>query len=71
MQEPRSYSILLRGGSEHVVTSLARAMHDALRVTGVAIEDEKILAGGGSPEIELALAYGNTVPRFGKGTACC
>ena len=30
-------------------------MHDALRVVGVAIEDEKILAGGGSPEIELAL----------------
>ncbi len=54
-KNPDTYSILLRGGSEHVVTSLARAMHDALRVVGVAIEDEKILAGGGSPEIELAL----------------
>ena len=54
-KNPDTYSILLRGGSEHVVTSLARAMHDALRVVGVAIEDEKILAGGGSPEIELSL----------------
>ena len=54
-KNPDTNSILLRGGSEHVVTSLARAMHDALRVVGVAIEDEKILAGGGSPEIELAL----------------
>jgi chaperonin GroEL (HSP60 family) len=54
-KNPDAYSILLRGGTEHVVTSLDRAMHDALRVAGVAIEDEKILAGGGSPEIELAL----------------
>ena len=54
-KNPDTYSILLRGGTEHVVTSLGRAMHDALRVVGVAIEDEKILAGGGSPEIELAL----------------
>jgi thermosome len=64
-KNPDTYSILLRGGSEHVVTSLARAMHDALRVTGVAIEDEKILAGGGSPEIELALRlreYSSTLP---------
>ncbi|HEY9205949.1 MAG TPA: thermosome subunit alpha [Candidatus Methanoperedens sp.] len=54
-KNPDTYSILLRGGTEHVVTSLDRAVHDALRVVGVAIEDGKILAGGGSPEIELAL----------------
>ncbi|MDP2846160.1 MAG: thermosome subunit alpha, partial [Candidatus Methanoperedens sp.] len=54
-KNPNAYSILLRGGTEHVVTSLSRAMHDALRVVGVAIEDGKILAGGGSPEIEVAL----------------
>ncbi len=63
-QNPDTYSILLRGGSEHVVTSLDRAMHDALRVVGVAIEDEKILAGGGAAEVELALRlreYGSTL----------
>lgn len=54
-KNPDTYSILLRGGTEHVVTSLDRAVHDALRVVGVAIEDGKILAGGGSPEIELAM----------------
>ncbi|MCX9085085.1 MAG: thermosome subunit alpha [Candidatus Methanoperedens sp.] len=54
-KNPDTYSILLRGGSEHVVMSLARAMHDALRVVGVVIEDGKILAGGGSPEVELSL----------------
>ncbi|MDJ1421197.1 MAG: thermosome subunit alpha [Candidatus Methanoperedens sp.] len=54
-KNPDTYSILLRGGTEHVVTSLNRAMHDALRAVGVAIEDGKIVAGGGSPEVELAL----------------
>ncbi|MCE8426329.1 MAG: TCP-1/cpn60 chaperonin family protein [Candidatus Methanoperedens sp.] len=54
-KNPDTYSILLRGGTEHVVTSLSRAMHDALRVVGVTIEDGKLVAGGGSPEIELAL----------------
>jgi thermosome len=54
-KNPTTYSILLRGGTEHVVTSLSRAVHDALRVVGVVIEDGKILAGGGAPEVELAL----------------
>lgn len=54
-KNPDTYSILLRGGTEHVVTSLSRAMHDALRVVGVTIEDGKLVAGGGSPEVELAL----------------
>ena len=54
-KNPDTYSILLRGGTEHVVAALARAMNDALRVVGVAIEDKNILAGGGAPEVELAL----------------
>ncbi|VVB88631.1 Thermosome subunit [uncultured archaeon] len=52
---PRAVSILIRGGTEHVLDSTERALEDALRVVGVAIEDEKLVAGAGSPEIELAL----------------
>ena len=52
---PKSVSIILRGGTEHVADEAERALHDALRVVGVAIEDETLVAGGGSPEIELAL----------------
>ncbi|MCZ7394175.1 MAG: thermosome subunit alpha [Candidatus Methanoperedens sp.] len=52
---PRAVSIIIHGGTEHVVDSTERALEDALRVVGVAIEDEKLVAGAGSPEIELAL----------------
>ena len=47
--------MLLRGGTEHVVDELERALHDALRVVGVVIEDKKQVTGGGSSEIEVAL----------------
>jgi thermosome len=52
---PKAVTILLRGGTEHVVDSINSALEDALRVVGVAIEDEKLVAGGGSPEVEVAL----------------
>ncbi len=55
---PRAVSILIRGGTEHVVDSTERALEDALRAVSVAIEDEALVAGAGSPEIELALHLG-------------
>jgi thermosome len=54
-QNPKAVSILLRGGTDHVVDELERGMHDALRVVAVALEDGKYVAGGGAAEIELAL----------------
>src|SRR5512137_2801741 len=61
---PKSVSIILRGGTEHVVDELNRAMEDALRVVGVAVQDKMLVPGGGAPEVELALrlrAYASTV----------
>jgi archaeal chaperonin len=52
---PKAVTILLRGGTEHVVDSINSALEDALRVVAVAIEDEKLVAGGGSPEVEVSL----------------
>ncbi|MCW7072181.1 MAG: thermosome subunit alpha [Methanophagales archaeon] len=54
-KNPKSVSILLRGGTEHVVDELERGMVDALRVTACAVDDGKYVAGGGATEIELAL----------------
>ena len=52
---PKAVSIIIRGGTEHVVAELDRAIEDALRVVSVAVEDRKFVAGGGAPEIELSL----------------
>ncbi|WP_340819626.1 thermosome subunit alpha [Methanolobus sp. WCC4] len=54
-KEQKTASLILHGGTSHIVDSLKRALNDALCVIGVALEDKKIVAGGGSPEIELAL----------------
>jgi len=54
-ENPKSVSIILRGGTEHVVDELNRAMEDALRVVGVVVEDKLLVPGGGAPEVELAL----------------
>ena len=63
-KNPKAVSILIRGGTEHVVDEVERALHDALKVVAVAIEDGVVVPGGGAPEIELALKlrnYGQTV----------
>lgn len=63
-RNPKAVSVLVRGGTEHVVDEAERALHDALKVVSVAIEDEVIVPGGGATEIELALKlrdYGQSV----------
>ncbi len=52
----KAVSILLRATTSHVVDEIERALDDAVRVVGVAIEDGKVLPGGGAPEVETALA---------------
>ena len=52
----RAVSILVRGGTEHVVDEIERTLHDALRVVAAAIEDGKAIPGGGATEVELSLA---------------
>lgn len=54
-KSPKSITIFIRGGTEHVLEELERALNDAIRTVGITIEDGKIVAGGGAPEIELEL----------------
>ncbi|MDD3621295.1 MAG: thermosome subunit alpha [Methanofollis sp.] len=54
-KNPKAVSMIIKGGTEHVVDELDRAIEDALRVVEVAIRDKKFVVGGGSPEIELSL----------------
>jgi thermosome len=54
-KNPKAVSVIVRGGTEHVVDELERAIHDALMVVGVVVESKKIVAGGGAAETELSL----------------
>ena len=53
-KSPKAVTIVIRGGTEHVVDEADRSLHDALSVVRNALEDGKIVAGGGAPEAELA-----------------
>ncbi|GAI18899.1 unnamed protein product, partial [marine sediment metagenome] len=52
-KDPKAVSLLVRGGTEHVVDEVERAVHDAVSVVSAAVEDGKIVAGGGNPEIDV------------------
>lgn len=53
-KDPRSVAIILRAGLERMVDEAERAMTDALSVVSDVIENNKIVAGGGAVEIEMA-----------------
>jgi len=53
-KNPKAVSILIRGGTEHIVDEAERALHDALCVVRNIIQEPKVVTGGGAPEIEIA-----------------
>jgi len=50
----KSVTILVRGGTEHVVDEVKRALTDAVGDIIASIKDGKVVGGAGAPEIELA-----------------
>jgi thermosome len=53
-KDPRSVAVLIRAGLERMVDEAERAMNDALSVVSDVIENNKIVAGGGAVEVEVA-----------------
>jgi len=53
-KNPKAVSILIRGGTEHVVDEAERSIHDALGCLEATVESGRVVAGGGAIEIELA-----------------
>jgi thermosome len=64
-KHPRAVTILIRGATERIVDEAERSVHDALCVVRDIVEEPKVLAGGGAPELEIARAlkkYAETLP---------
>ncbi len=64
-KNPRSVSILIRGGTEHVTQEVERSLQDALKVVSSVIEDGVVCPGGGATEIDLAVKLRKFAPTVG------
>ncbi len=53
-KNPHAVAILIRGGTKRIVEEAERSIHDALCVVQDVVQEPKIIAGGGSSEMELA-----------------
>jgi chaperonin GroEL (HSP60 family) len=53
-KNPKAVSILLRGSTDLIIDEADRALHDALCVIRNVVEDGRVVAGGGAPEIQVA-----------------
>jgi len=51
---PKAVTILVRGGTEHVIDEIKRALEDALGVLRSSLKNGRIVGGAGSVEIALA-----------------
>ena len=63
-KNPKAVSLLVRGGTEHVVDEIERSIVDSIHVVAAAIEDGKYVTGGGSSAVEIAVRmreYANKV----------
>ena len=54
-KDPKSVVILIRGGTELIIDEVDRSLHDALCVIRDVVVDQKIVGGGGAPELETAI----------------
>jgi thermosome len=64
-KHPRAVTILIRGATQRVIDEAERSVHDALCVVRDIVEEPKVLAGGGAPEIEVSRVlrkYAETLP---------
>jgi len=53
-KDPKALSIILRGSTRQVAEEVERAVEDAIGVVSATVEDGKVVAGGGAPEVEIA-----------------
>ena len=64
-KNPKAVTMVIRGASSHVIDEAERSLHDGLCVVRNAVEDAKIVAGGGAPEAEVAKNLRNYAVKVG------
>ncbi len=65
LKTTKSVSILIRGGTKHIVDEIERSLIDAWSVVKVAIEDGMMVTGGGSTAVEIAMRLRNYAQSVG------
>jgi archaeal chaperonin len=53
-KHPKALTLLVRGGTEHVIAEIERALEDSIGVVSAVLRSGKVVAGAGAAEMELA-----------------
>ncbi len=64
-KNPKSVTLLIRGGNQRLTAEAERSIHDALCVIKDLIQEPRVVAGGSAPEMEMANVlkkYAQTLP---------
>ena len=64
-KKAKAVSILIRGGTEHVIDEIERSLDDALNVVAVAVEDGRYVFGGGATAEEIAMHLRDEAAKVG------
>ena len=54
VEDPKAVTIILRGSTEQLLDEIERGVEDAMRSVFLAVEQGRVLAGGGAPEVAIA-----------------
>ena len=64
-KDPKSVTIFVRGGTEHIVNEVERAIVDAIGAVSSVIEDGKVVTGGGSIEMKVSTGIKEYAKKIG------
>lgn len=64
-KNPKAVTLLVRGGTEHIVDEAERSISDAIKVVAAGVESGRVVAGGGAPEVEVSAQLKKYAPTIG------
>lgn len=64
-KNPKAVSLLIRGGTEHVVDEIERSMVDSIHVVAAIVEDGQFVPGGGASAVEIAVKMRDFATKVG------